>query len=76
MYPEPEQALGHGFLKARQVQHIAEPIGYARHPTIEERPEREARQPHLAAKPIGNGPHEAPDQIERETAFILASKHS
>jgi hypothetical protein len=70
MYPESEQANGHGFLKAGHVQHIAEPIGYARHPTIEERPKREARQSHFAAKPIGNGPHDAPGQIERETAFM------
>jgi hypothetical protein len=76
MYPESEQANGHGFLKAGHAQHIAEPIGYARHPTIDERPEPEARQPHLAAKPIGNGPHAAPDQIERQTAFMHSKESS
>jgi hypothetical protein len=70
VYPESEQADGHGFFKARQVQHIAKPIGYARHPAIEERSKREARQPRLAAKPIWNGSHDPPDQIERQTTFI------
>jgi FkbM family methyltransferase len=55
---------------------IAEPIEYARHPALVERPEREARQPSLAGEHIGNRAHDAPDQIEREPAFIHASECS
>jgi len=59
------------------VQHIAEPIGYARYPTIEERPKRKARQPRFPAKAIGNGLHNPPDQIEREAAaFIHGTERS
>jgi hypothetical protein len=70
MHPEAKQINGDGFLKAGQLQNIAEPVGYARHPTIEERSKREARQPGFAQEPIGNGADDAPHQIQRETPFM------
>jgi hypothetical protein len=70
VYPEREQADRDGFFKARQLQHIAEPIGDLRRPTVYELPKCEARQPSLSGQPIGNGPQGASGQIEDETAFI------